>query len=344
MYPRPYLPTLLMLYAAAFIVYRGWIAVRLQRPWWLQALDTLAPWAFGPTLVLPLLGPLFGSAMYWTLALLATGIYAQRYLRFLWSRPPRGECACRFTLMTCNLLKDNADCEGLIQALAQSNADVIALQELKPPLADAIAQGLGALYPYRWLIPGHDDEGMGIISRHPLADCTVRQTDPTAIPTQVVSLSAAGRQLSIINAHTRIPVLQTRRILGLEWPCGLDASERRADLHHLVALAAGLPGDLVLMGDLNLTEEEIDYGIIPESWRNAFRLRGAGPGLTYPVKVDFFGLYIPFPLFRIDHVFCRNEWAIVSAQTTELPGSDHRGLVVEIGWPRRYERASTSAR
>ncbi len=58
----------------------------------------------------------------------------------------------------------------LIAAIRAQDADIVALQELSQPMADAIQQQLAAEYPYQVLMPAELDDGQGILSRYPLRD------------------------------------------------------------------------------------------------------------------------------------------------------------------------------
>ncbi|MBN1401607.1 MAG: endonuclease/exonuclease/phosphatase family protein [Anaerolineae bacterium] len=299
-------------------------------------LDTLAFWIYLPMLALPPLGLLFDAPVYYLVSGLAAVLYIQRFLWFLVPRGPRraeGQPVLR--LVTANLLKFNQASDAMVAALRATDADVIALQELQPEHARAIAANMAESHPHQLLYPGDDAEGIGLISRYPFLSARLLQSCPEANPTQLVALQVGARRFWIVHAHTRIPEPTFGPMLGLWLPNGLDTGPRRQDIEEIVALAERLEGEALILGDLNITPEEADYRLIPTHWRNAFRSVGHGPGFTYPVRVLFFGVYVPFPLFRIDHVFCRGAWRILRARTGPIPGSDHRYLAVELSWPRR---------
>jgi endonuclease/exonuclease/phosphatase (EEP) superfamily protein YafD len=329
---------LIALYALGFVGYRVWTALRWPRPWWLHALATVAFWAFMPILVLPLLATLLGAELpVWMLTLIAAAEYARH---FVWPlRPqdqphnpgPMGDAR----ILTANLLKHNHDAESIVRTLRAEAADLVALQELRPSHAQAIARDLADLYPYQSLHPGDDSEGMGLLSRTPLEHLRlVPAVAPDADPTLVGQVSLAGAPVWIVNMHTRIPGLRTASVGPLTLPVGLQVTDRRRDIQDLVALMQTLEGPAILIGDMNATDECLDYHLAPKTWVNAFRAAGSGAGLTYPVGAPFFGVRLPFPLFRIDHIFIRGNLRPVWAYTGAMPGSDHRYVAASLALTR----------
>ena len=334
---RPLL-ALLIAYCAASLLYHAYTATRWSRPWWLHIVADLAPWLWAACLALPLLGLLWQSPWYYVISSAAAAAYTWRHLWFVphwFARAPTADAA-DLRIVTANVLKYNREFGALARWLRDQRADVVALQELRPFHLEMLDR-LRDAYPHQTLHPGDEirGDGIGLLSRHPLVDERLHIPTSASNPTQLTQVLAPGGPFWLVNVHARIPLPRSVRLCGLELPFGLQTSERREDLLDVAALAEGLPGDALILGDFNATDECADLRLLPRTWRSAFRARGRDFGFSYPVRVLFFGLYVPFPLFRIDHVFCRGAWRVHAARMLAIPGSDHRALAVSLEVPRR---------
>lgn len=336
--PMPYtivLACLAWLYTLSLIGYWLWIRLNLPRPWWFKAFSPFALWAFLPTVMLPPLGIIAPSFAYWIAAILGSGLFIIRFLlpMFPRHRYAPGDDRSVIKLMTVNLCKKNLRWQQIIEALLAELPNVIALQEVKPEHVRAIERHLADAYPYRELYPGVDFEGMGLLSRTPFLSAELHRADDAANPTQVVSVELAGQKVWIVNIHARIPLLRTKTIVGIAVPAGLDTSDRQADIEQIIEIVEGLRGDAIVLGDMNATDQCLEYRMVPPHWHDVYREVGKGPGLTYPIGVPVYGYRTSIPLFRIDYTFYRGNWRAVSARTGKMPGSDHRYLVVELALP-----------
>ena len=321
--------------AALTVLYVGWLRLGRRPPWWLRALAPFALWVLAPVLILPLLGLWLREALFWGASLLAWGLYVAH---FVWPLRPRRRReappdAPRLRVMTANLDKHNNRWQEMAATIAWEKPDIVALQELKPGQAKAIAEALAEQYPHRLLYPGIDAEGMGLLSRHPIVASELHQGPLGATPILEAYVRVDGRKVRVINAHPRIPILRTVRLVGLPLPAGLDTREREADVKEITQLVDGHPEDSILLGDMNTTEQCPEYRWLAAQWRDAYREAAWGPGATFPVKAPFFGWRPPLPLFRIDYIFTRGDWLPLEARTGYMPGSDHRYLVVDLVWP-----------
>ena len=153
---------------------------------------------------------------------------------------------------------------------------------------------------------------------------------PGANPTQIARLVSGNKETWLVNTHSRIPELKHKVVLGLLLPYGMDTEGREADVQDLVRMVAERPGNALIVGDLNTTEHCQEYRLIPRRWHDTYRELGWGPGWTFPVGVHFFGVRLPFPIFRIDYMFHRGTWQARSIRSGRMPGSDHRYLVAEL--------------
>jgi endonuclease/exonuclease/phosphatase (EEP) superfamily protein YafD len=314
-------------------LYVAWNKSRWSRPGWFKMLNPVAFWLFLPWLLVSLallrLDPSLARALA---TLVTTGLFSGH---FLWSaiphRTPAADVAdSSLRVMTVNLFKRNESVKEIIDAILAEAPDVVAMQELKESHLRAVKQWLGETYPYQMLCPGLESEGMGLVSRRPFQSAETRTLTPGANATQIASITSHSRRLWILNMHPRIPHLQTVHLAGVSVPVGLRSQERQRDIKAILEVATELEGDAILLGDMNTTSQCEEYQLIPSYWQNSHTYAGWGLGLTYPVDEPFFGVPLPFPLFRIDHIFYRGKLEAVTCHTGRMPGSDHRYLVADL--------------
>ena len=329
------LELLAWLYVGVFAGYLLWTRSSLGRPWWLKALSPLSFWVFLPILILPLYEIWARSPSFLVPALSGAALFSYHYLLPMLPKhaPALDDQYTSLTVMTANLYKRNGSCSEIIQAILAESPDIVALQELKQEHRASIEIYLKDRYPYQELSPGTDSEGMGFLSRYPFLSIDAYQGDPDANAIQVISVEVAGKRIWFVNAHPRIPRLQIGSLAGIPIPKGLDTTGRQSDIKQIVKIGESLTGDVVVLGDMNTTSECPEYRLIPPHWHNAYAQAGRGPGFTYPIGQPFFGLYTPFPLFRIDHLFYRGQLCAIEACTGAMPGSDHRYLLVRLAVP-----------
>jgi endonuclease/exonuclease/phosphatase family metal-dependent hydrolase len=200
--------------------------------------------------------------------------------------------------------------------VADLAADVVAVQELAPPQAEALA----AVLPFGRLDPARDYRGMGIarrspgvVTRLPLAhrDAYLTEIDPPA-----------GAAIEIVNVHVLAPHA------GLPWQ---TLPIRRAQLRGLDGHIAASPERCrVLVGDLNATPlwpvyRRLTRRLQDGAWE-PLRGNGGRPGRTW-------GPWSGAPrLLRIDHVLVCGV-SVAAVRVVDVPGSDHSALVVDLTLP-----------
>ena len=320
---------------ASLFIYSLWVRCGWPRPWWLRALSPFAFWVFLPTLIAPLPAVLVPSLELWVAVGLGAGLFVAHFDPKLLRRQPRSAPpeSVRLRALTLNVYKRNASLDKVTETIRDLAPDLVAFQEIRSVHVDALIDELGDLYPHHILLPGRDAEGVGLMSRHPIADSRVLQATPCSNAIQSITVRIDDRRLSIVNAHPRIPRLRTAVHSGLSLPIDVDTSAREADVRALCAELATLSGEAILLGDLNMTDQDHEYRLIASPWQNAFGRVGQGIGFTYPVDAPFFGVRVPFPLFRIDHIFFKGTLQIVQARTGRIPGSDHRYVLADFILP-----------
>jgi endonuclease/exonuclease/phosphatase (EEP) superfamily protein YafD len=257
----------------------------------------------------------------WMMALTFASLLAQGLPAMLPGRTASahgGTPACGDTglrIVSANVLFRNDEHAPLVDYLARSDADVIALQEVTPEWEAALAP-LHDRYPYRRVIARTDPYGMALFSRWPLGrgTGTVDFADD-GLPSLVAMIKLPGeRELRVIAMHTHWPVTR-----GLQ-------QQRDRSLHAVAQLAAADPVATVLAGDLNLTPYAPAFArLLAESG-----LRDALEDVTWrPTwQAGFWPLALP-----IDHVLVSRDACVVAHEIGPDVGSDHRPLAVTLRLP-----------
>lgn len=190
--------------------------------------------------------------------------------------------------------------------LAEAEADVIALQELDRDLprsghADQPAElarllGIEVRF-FPTLERAGGEYGIGIAAAHALVDLRfvplpqLRQEEPRGVVTA-----------AWLGAHVVATHLST------------DRRARRVHLAALAALARGLEGPAIVMGDLNL-------GPRPLSIFRNLGYSGAFGHATLPRR---------FPARQIDHILVSPGVQVVDSWTIRTDASDHLPLVADL--------------
>jgi hypothetical protein len=200
------------------------------------------------------------------------------------------------TAATWNLEVGARPASATVSMLAGHPADVVALQELTPAVAQAIEAdpGLRARYPYRALVPRQDAAGLGILSGDPLRDVAFELGPP-----QLSAVVALGRSsISVVVVHP-FPAAIATGPLGL--PVAIDSPRRDADHRAIRATVDRRAADTaaVLLGDLNTASTEPAFAQLAAGLTDAHVAAGVGPGWTWrPGALESLGI----GLLRIDVV------------------------------------------
>ncbi|MBK6350853.1 MAG: endonuclease/exonuclease/phosphatase family protein [Proteobacteria bacterium] len=104
-------------------------------------------------------------------------------------------------VVTANAWLANIDHAALVAWLRDSDADIIALQEITPRWASAL-EPLARTYPYRKVIPREDPYGIALLSRWPIDDVQTMDFSGDGMPSLVADVDVHGRKLRVIALHT----------------------------------------------------------------------------------------------------------------------------------------------
>lgn len=216
-------------------------------------------------------------------------------------------------VLTANLYAKRLDLEGFRLLLKELDPDVAVIQELSFRAADVLAD----FFPYGLLVPedGHDGRGLalkapGEMQLLPMAyrDGLIARLGPTDWPVP----------LEIVNVHMANPI---------DWPPWVSIKLRRQQLATLMA-HLGSPAIRIVAGDFNASP------VWPLYRRLAARLDDAAAHSAKKRATKPARTWGPTPrsprMLRIDHIFLEGLRPLES-RVVALPGSDHSGLVVDVG-------------
>lgn len=197
--------------------------------------------------------------------------------------------------------------------LAAARPDLLVLEEINPRWLQALAPILDT-YPYRHAEPRHDNFGIGLFSRFPLARVRTEPFGIVNVPSLFADVDLDGHPLAVIATHPLPP------------GSALMARERNAQLDWIARRAAQTPGPRLLLGDLNVSPWSPVYRrfLAASGLHDSARGRSIRP--TWPARLPL--LWIP-----LDHILHSPSIAIHSRTVGPNTGSDHLPVAIDFSLP-----------
>jgi len=320
---------LCLVYAAGVFAF---FSLRFLLPTWpplLLLLANLGPFLYAPLVLLVPLA-VVSQARPAIAALMAVALlFLVSYLPFFLPRPVAspGPSGRPVTAMTFNLGPDVSQPPGLAAAIEAADADVVALEELYPVAAQAFAVALAGRYPHRVLPP--EPGANGLLSRYPILEH--QSFAPAGIGRAALraTLDLGGDLTQVYVLHPEPPAIASRPRPGVVLPT-LHSAHLEAQLADVVSQARSAPGPVLVMGDLNISDQSRPYLVIRSALHDAFAEAGWGFGFTFPVNRRVGALTLPGPLVRIDYIFHNDALHAAQASVGCRGGSDHCYVVARL--------------
>ncbi|GCE45211.1 endonuclease/exonuclease/phosphatase (EEP) superfamily protein YafD [Thermosporothrix hazakensis] len=229
--------------------------------------------------------------------------------------------ASHFTAMTWNAYMDNDDSQALYRALKEKHPDIVTLQEVNNEEIFN-AEDLIKSYPYHFYHEGPDFPTAEVfLSKYPVLQTGVLEDEDGHtwdIPRVFWAKLDLGhdKTLLVINAHTLSAVNTT-------YNCLFCPELRDKQIHAISQFVTSVlqkGENVLLMGDLNVTDREVAYKELSQQLRDTHLLAGNGPGHTWG-RIELNPLWA---IIRIDYMFISTSITPLS-QTTDCSkhGSDH---------------------
>jgi endonuclease/exonuclease/phosphatase (EEP) superfamily protein YafD len=207
-------------------------------------------------------------------------------------------------IVSANVFQMNKDPVAAAAALARTEADVVVAVETSPGFG-----GMLASKDTVRLFEAHDSK-IVIRSRFPIELAPTPPSVPRSRALRVIVHGPPGAFV-LYAIHALNPAYESTFAQQLDFVDRL----RRA------ALAETVP--VVIAGDFNMSDRELSYRTMTESFRDAGRAGWAADTFDH-------GLW-RLLLLRIDYVFVERSWCAADSRRLEVPGSDHEAVAATIG-------------
>ncbi|MEU3182988.1 endonuclease/exonuclease/phosphatase family protein [Streptomyces sp. NPDC006923] len=204
---------------------------------------------------------------------------------------------------THNVNAENPDPEGTASAIADSGADVVALEELKASAVPVYEKALAGKYPY------HSVQGtVGLWSKYPMTAARSVDIRLGWVRAMRATVSTPHGRIAVYVAH--LPSVRVKL------HAGFTANQRDDSADALGEAIADEPLDeVILLGDLNGTMNDRSLKAVTSQMRSTQGAAGHGYGFSWPAS---------FPLARIDQIMVRgveptSSWSLPATHSDHLP-------------------------
>ncbi len=219
---------------------------------------------------------------------------------------------CRVLLA--NVLTSNTNTQALLGLIAESDPDIVCLQEVNDAWAKAL-KPLHADYPTRHVAPRNDNFGIALYSRVSPRQPERMFQKTLRVPALTVPIEIDGIRAQLLTLHALPPLRSELAVLRSRQ---LDAARAWYEAQSESAL---------IVGDLNMTM----YSPVYRRWLSGMDIKNAraghGPLGSWPV-------WIPFLRLPLDQCFVSTKIDVVNCQLGPAIGSDHLPLIIDILLPR----------
>ncbi|MFH8802347.1 endonuclease/exonuclease/phosphatase family protein [Streptomyces sp. NPDC017936] len=223
---------------------------------------------------------------------------------------PVGAPVARLRVLASNVEFGRATDE-LIAAVRREKPDLVFVAECEHGCQAAVARELGGGYPHRRAVPGGTSVGSVVLSRFPLTP-TAGVPGRMGMPGAVADVG--GHPVRLQLAHPEPPLPRQVAVWKRELGRLRDFAGRHRD-----------DGPLILAGDFNASQDHAAFRrILDTGLYDAARLAGSPREPSWPTRTTpAFGV-------QIDHVLVSEEFSASRARFLDLPGTDHRSLLVDV--------------
>ncbi|MFF2961117.1 endonuclease/exonuclease/phosphatase family protein [Streptomyces sp. NPDC057963] len=212
------------------------------------------------------------------------------------------------TVATHNVNADNADPAGTARKVADSGADIIALEELPSGRVPAYEAALADRFPY------HSVQGtVGLWSKYPMSG--TRPVDIKMGWTRAMrsTVKTPKGEVAVYVAH--LPSVRVKLHAGFTANQRDDSADALGE-----AIADERLGKVILLGDLNGTMNDRSLNAVTSQLRSTQGAAGDGFGFSWPAS---------FPMARIDQIMVKGVEPM-SSWTLPATGSDHLPIAARV--------------
>lgn len=208
----------------------------------------------------------------------------------------------------------NRDYDGVLHAIARSNADIVAVSEVTQTWERKLLQELSAKYPYR---VAHDSVleprygGVALFSKFKLENPKTIIFPASTRARIEADVIFPGRKTHLILCHPKVPKPGT--------------TFRNDELDAIAESIRAQTLSCILIGDLNCTP----FSPIFDKLLNKSNLKDSERGFGIQPT---WSLHWPAPMFPIDHLLHSDNFSTVNRRLLKPVGSDHFPLLVELSY------------
>ncbi|MET8945052.1 endonuclease/exonuclease/phosphatase family protein [Streptomyces sp. NPDC004542] len=267
--------------------------------------ETFLPWLGLAVPVLLVLGLLRKSATALIAVLLPGIVWLNLFGGLLTDKSGGGG---DLVVATHNVNADNPDPSGTARDVAASDADVLALEELKASAVPVYETALASTYKY------HSVQGtVGLWSKYPLSGA--RAVDIKLGWTRAMRATVASPEGPVAVYVAHLPSVRVKI------KAGFTARQRDTSANALgEAIADETVEHVVLLGDLNGTMNDRALNAVTSQMRSTQGAAGSGFGFSWPAS---------FPMARIDQIMVKGIQP-ESSWTLPRTGSDHLPVAARV--------------
>ena len=314
--------TFIRLWAIALII-GAFIPYMREQTWWLRAwtyarlqmfvMCSLSALLF---LFLPGLESLFDKTIWALLIFSALGCIKDvlPFTTLGYKHTPdhqSGEVHIPLRLMVGNVLMENTDYEDYLSQIKRVSPDILFLVETNDVWRDKLSE-LEDVYPYTYMLPLADFNGMLFYSRYPILNVQERYLVQDHIPSLTFDLDVGHTEpMRFYGVHPRPPRPED------------DTADLDKELSFIANECGHLGAPVIVTGDLN------DVG-----WSSTTKKFLRVSGLLDPRHGR--GLYNSYnaknPIVRwpLDHVFHSKHFSLIDMEKLKSCGSDHFPLLIHF--------------
>lgn len=217
------------------------------------------------------------------------------------------------TVANLNTRMGNADVNSVMAWLDSNAPDMVAFEELTEPAWEALeGAGVRKRYPYVVNAAGPNASGMAFLSRVPIIKS--RPIPGTTFTNLQVTLKLGNQNVAVVVIHPAAPGPSNHALFDQDWQL-------------LMPAITDSQSPTIVVGDFNATPRNRQLRDLAAAGFDSAAIQGgAGFNFTWPTAS------VPgFPVVSLDHVLYRSDqWRTVSFTSTEIAGSDHKGIVATL--------------
>jgi len=225
------------------------------------------------------------------------------------TQPPAAANSTGLSVASLNLWYQNPEIDAVADVLAEVDVDVIVFSEFTLEHQAALrASPLVREYPYRSERTRRGAAGIGVWSRFPIAERSDLASYNSSIE---LNIAGPDGDVRIVAMHMPTPII--------------DFDAWRRDLATAAEIGRTAEDPTLLIGDLNSSYWHPDFRrLLDAGFVDANAAAGSGFSTSWPTD-----WWIP-PFVRLDHALTTGGLVSTDVYDLDVPGSDHRGLVVTV--------------